>query len=130
MASLDLNTVDIIQFLNLENKLSAQEIDDLLTLLTKEIWYRILNEELPRLLSSEELSSLRTKVGSDNEINNVLKTLKDEYKSVDINKIFEQTANQVKKEYIVTYLKDLYANTKDEEEKKLIEKKLELWKEQ
>ncbi len=118
-----ISSLDIIEFLGLDKDLSVQEVDNLLDLLSREIWYRILNEELLKLLGEEEFKKLKKKVQS-NDVSTVLNTVKSDYKNVNIDKIFEHVAGQVKKEYVLDYLKNKLKSLKSEESRKVIESKL------
>ncbi|PIY70386.1 hypothetical protein COY89_01435 [Candidatus Roizmanbacteria bacterium CG_4_10_14_0_8_um_filter_36_36] len=100
-----ISDVDIIALLGLEEKLSPGEIDEMLDTLSKEIWFRVLNESLPLYLDKDELEKL-TKATIDKGLDETLSYIKENLPRINIQFMFLETTQVVKKEFVVEYIKD------------------------
>ncbi len=125
----DISSLDIVEFLGLDKSLSPAEMDELMSFLTKEIWYRVLNEKLPKVLGEKKFKELVAESDEDDSLDVILSRAKKKAKGVDLDKLISNSINEVKREYVIAYLEELYKSTEDEKKKKLIKEKLELWKE-
>jgi len=113
--------IDLIDILCLEELLSPVEIDDLTDSLAKEIWYRILNEELPKQLSPAELAVLLKTNNIKQDLNAVLQWVHENKKNIDMAALVDVVSTTVKQEYITTYIIDLkqsYVSKQQSDEKK------------
>lgn len=104
--------VDIVALLGLEEKLSPGEIDEMVDTLSKEIWYRILNESLPLYLDKDELEKT-VKATGEKGLNETLAYVKENLPRINIQLMFLETSQVVKKEFVVEYIKDWRSGLQD-----------------
>jgi hypothetical protein len=109
-----LSEIDLVQFLNLDKTLSPGEIDTLLDSLTKEIFFRLLHEKLPKLLSKNNFKYLSDKYRLSDDIDELMDEINKTWPDVNIGYHMKEAATQVKKEFINNYLKDMKKDFDDE----------------
>lgn len=96
---------DIIKLLELQKHLTPFEIDDITTRLSSEIWYRILNEELVKLVPQKDYQDLKTKFASEKDLNTIINFIVKSYPQIKITQILLDITSKVKKEFVTNFQK-------------------------
>lgn len=99
--------VDFVQFLSLDQTLSPAEIEDLTDLLAEEIWYRLTNEELPKLIPEGEYDHLAKNFKETHNPNALMNEVTRLFPTLEVNKVLETITNRVKKDFILRYLQQI-----------------------
>lgn len=135
------NTVDVIQLLELDKTLSPMEAEGIVGELNDEIWFRILNEELPSKLPKDRYDKLVSETELETDLNTIVNKIAREEPSLSMPALLQTVSSTVKKEFVIEYLKDIQQESpkiknlaekalslieeeKDEEELVLIIKKI------
>lgn len=100
-------TTDFASFLGLKKILTEEEIDDLTAQISQEVWYRILNEEMPALLGVEKYAAFRLKADLYTDLSKVLQALDEIDPKLDFLSLVEKVSCEVKNEYITAFKKDV-----------------------
>lgn len=95
--------VDIISLLGIDRTMTPEEIDDLTGVLEKEVWYRVLEEELPKKISQSDYTFLKNNLAGKTDFNNLIAYIKDNLPSIDIEETIENVTITVKKEFAEAY---------------------------
>lgn len=96
--------IDIISLLQLNKTLNPLEIDELVDEINKEVWYRVLNEELPKKITDGEFQKLLKKFPPESNFDDIVSHIQKNYPKVGIELILYAVITQVKKEYVIQYI--------------------------
>lgn len=110
-----LSEIDLVEVLGLDRSLSPGEIDKMLDGLSKEIFFRLLTEKLPKLLATKDFQYLTEKYKASSDLDEIMEEIKSKWPELYIEVHFQKIADEVKKEFIVNYLLDLKKGSQDSE---------------
>lgn len=108
--------IDLVKLLDLEETMTAVEIDELTNELNKEIWYRLLNEEVKKEIGEEEYKKLLNKFSADEGLDPILNYIINHYRIVNIRYLLEKVSSAIKKEFIEKYLEEMFKEYKENNE--------------
>src|SRR3989339_139977 len=108
-----ISEIDLVTVLGLDRSLSPGEIDQLLDSLSEEIFFRLLTEKLPKLLSKKDFQYLHDKYLMSDDLDALMKEIQEKWPGINIDIHFKQTASEVKREYMINYLSELKEDYKD-----------------
>lgn len=99
--------IDIITFLELDKTLSPMEAEGIVGELNDEIWFRILNEELPKKLPKDRYDKLVSETELETDLNTIVNKIAREEPSLSMPVLLQTVSSTVKKEFVIEYLKDI-----------------------
>lgn len=104
--------IDLVMLLDLEKTMTAVEINELTSELNKEIWHRLLNEEVKKEIGEKEYKKLLDKFSIDQGLDPILDYIIDHYRIINIRYLLEKVSASVKQEFIKRYLEELLEDYK------------------
>lgn len=107
--------VDIISLLGIDRTMTPDEIDDLTGVLEKEVWYRVLEEELPKKISQSDYTYLKNNLAGKTDFNDLIAYIKETLPSINIEETIENVTIAVKKEFAEAYKQQLTTPVSSEE---------------
>lgn len=110
-----MSEIDLVVVLGLDRSLSPGEIDQMLDGLSKEIFFRLLTEKLPKILPTKDFQYLAEKYKASSDLDKIMEEIKSKWPRINIESHFQKTAGEVKKEFMVNYLLDLKKGSQDNE---------------
>lgn len=99
--------VDIVLLLQLHTVLSQDEIQEVLDSLAQDIWFRILNKKIKKLLSKDQYRELANKHALESNLNLIITNIQTLLPTLNIRQLLDETSAEVKKEYALEYLKTM-----------------------
>jgi hypothetical protein len=96
-------TIDPVTYLGLDKEMTPEEIEDFLGVLEKEIWYRVLEEELPKQVAKSDYTYIANSLAPKHDLNLIVGYIKSTCPTVPIEEIIEKTVIEVKKEFAEKY---------------------------
>lgn len=113
-----ISEIDLVEVLGLDRSLSPGEIDQMLDKLSKEIFFRLLTDKLPKLLPKKDFQYLAEKYKASSNLDEIMEEIKNKWPELNIEVHFQKTANEVKKEFMINYLLEFKKDHQDEEIKR------------
>jgi len=95
--------------LSLDRILPPWEVEEIVEVLNKEIWYRVLHEELPKLITKEEYKTLVADHELDKNLIPIMKDVKKNWPTIPMEKLALETTRRVKRDFIENYLEEVLA---------------------
>ena len=95
--------IDIVTHLGLDKGMTTEEIEDFLAVLEKEIWFRVLEEELPKQVAKSDYTYIANHLAPKHDLNLIVDYIKKSTPNVPIEEIIEKTVIEVKKEFVEKY---------------------------
>lgn len=108
-----ISEIDLVEILGLDRSLSPGEIDQMLDGLSKEIFFRLLTEKLPKLLATKDFQYLTEKYKTTSDLDEIMEEIKSKWPELNIEVHFQKIADEIKKEFIINYLIDLKKDSQD-----------------
>lgn len=99
--------IDIVSLLQLHTVLSHDEIQEILDSLAQDIWFRILNKKIKKLLSKDQYRELTNKHALDKNLDLIVTEIQTLLPTLNIRQLLDETSIEVKKEYALEYLKTM-----------------------
>lgn len=96
--------VDIIKLIQLDEFLTIEEIEDVSDYLRKEIWYRVLNEEIPALIISEEDKKKYLDMTKGKDLHECMEHVNKNHPDIYIDELLRKVSGEVKKELAEKYI--------------------------
>lgn len=96
-------TTDIITSLHLDSQLTPGEIEDFLAVLEKEVWFRVLEEELPKQIARSDYTYIANILAPKHDLTLIIDYIKTNFPSIPIETIVERTTADVKREFTEQY---------------------------
>lgn len=96
--------VDFAELLELDKVMTPAEIEDLTDFLNQEILYRVLNEDVPKILSKEEFSRFKNETDLESDLEKIAKILGTFRPGINLEDFLRTAALAVKKDFIISYL--------------------------
>jgi|GEM_PF-1401552 len=104
-----IDQIDVIEILSLERILPPGEVEEIVEVLNKEIWYRVLHEVLPKYITKEEYKTLVAQHESDKDLVLIMKKVSKNWPNIPMERLALETTRTVKREFIENYLKEVLA---------------------
>lgn len=104
--------VDFTELLELNTVMTVDELSDLTDILHKEIWYRVLNEELKKKLTKSQFDTLVIEAKEVIELDGLINYVLKRHPSLEIKKTVIDVSTEVKKEFVEDYLSQLIGDYK------------------
>jgi hypothetical protein len=101
---ISLAEIDLLNFLSLDKILSPGEVNELLREINKEVWFRVLHEELPKIISQAKVKELADKYVLNDDLEAILMAIKKEHPQVDWPNLLDRVVPEVKRDFINRYL--------------------------
>lgn len=120
--------LDIIGILGLEHKLPAGEVDEIITNLANEIWYRLLNEELKTTLSEADFIELERLDDKEKNLAALLVKISKSYPQFNFHSALIKVTSEVKKDFLTAYFEKMLEEPNDENKESVIKELIELIK--
>lgn len=99
----DWEQIDIIKHLHLDEFLTIEEIEDVSDYLTKEIWYRVLNEGIPSLITDEVQKQKYFSTTKGKDLHECMEYVNKNHSDIHIDELLRKVSREVKKELAEKY---------------------------
>lgn len=111
---------NIVTLLQLDQRLSPTEIDDTLTELTLELWYRVLQDGIDPLLTDTDRQLIQDEFKNTENPLEIIQWIQSHKPTVQIEPILAKQSCLLKKEFVQSYIEDLQ-ETLIEDSKKIVQ---------